>query len=271
MNGKLSKQLIDKKDCSSCEEEMKEEMKSAITKEVISIISHELKNPVMQIGGFAKRAIDKLREGKERKENQEDCVCYSKEQTGKIIMYNEIIDREMRHLGSILSTINDFIINDRLQLEEVDFHALLNEVIEAVSDNRVHFFIKYEIEEKPILDSVKIKMLILNILINAKEAILEERKHHYPDNQYHGKIEIIVGANSVNENLFDVAISNNGARILEEDLPKIFNPFFTTKKGGEGIGLAVSKRIVTAHNGKISIECEPITKFIITLPKRQKR
>jgi len=121
------------------------------------------------------------------------------------------------------------------------------------------------------LDLVKIKMLILNILINAKEAILEERKLHFPDNHYHGKIEITVGANSVNENLFDVAISNNGARILEEDLPKIFNPFFTTKKGGEGIGLAVSKRIIIAHKGKISIECEPMTKFTITLPKRPKK
>ena len=271
MNGKLSRQLIDEKDCSGCQEEMKEEMKSAITKEVVSIISHELRNPVMQISGFAKRAIDKLRKGKECKENQEGYVCYDKEQMEKIIMYNEIVDREMRHLASILDTINDFIISDRLQLEKVDFHALLNEVIEVISDNRVHFFVKYEMEEKPILDLVKIKMLILNILINAKEAILEERKLHFPDNHYHGKIEITVGVNSVNENLFDIAISNNGARILEEDLPKIFNPFFTTKKGGEGIGLAVSKRIIIAHKGKISIECEPITKFTITLPKRQKR
>jgi len=268
MNGKISRQLIDEKDCPGCQEEMKEEMKNAITKEVVSIISHELRNPVMQIGGFAKRAIDKIREGKEGRENQ---VYYDKEQIEKIIMYNEIIEREMKHLNSILNTLNDFITSDRLQLEEVDFHALLNEVIEVISDNRVHFFVKYEMEKKPILDPVKIKMLILNILINAKEAILEERKLHFPDNHYNGKIEIIVGANSVNENLFDIAISNNGARILEEDLPKIFNPFFTTKKGGEGIGLAVSKRIVTAHNGKISIECEPITKFIITLPKRQKR
>ncbi|MEK7087109.1 MAG: ATP-binding protein [Patescibacteria group bacterium] len=270
MNGKISRQLIDEKDCPNCQEEMKEEMKSAITKEVISIVSHELRNPVMQIGGFAKRATDKLKEEKERKENQEGYVCYSKEQIEKIILYNEIIEREMKHLASILNTINDFIINDRLQLEEVDFFALLDEVVEEVSDNRLHFSIKYEIEKKPILDPVKMKMLILNILINAKEAILEERKHHDADNHYMGKIEITVGANSINEDFFDVAISNNGVKILEEDLPKIFNPFFTTKKGGEGIGLAVSKRIIKAHKGKIIIECEPITRFIISLPMKMR-
>ncbi|MEK7087074.1 MAG: ATP-binding protein, partial [Patescibacteria group bacterium] len=268
MNGKNSRQLIiDEKDCPNCQEEIKEETKSATIKEVISIVSHELRNPVMQIGGFTKRALDKLKEGKE---NQEGYMCYGKEQMEKIILYNEIIGREMKHLVSILDTINDFIVNDSIQLEEVDFRALLNEAIEAISDKRVHFLMQYELKEEPILDPVKIKMLILNILINAKEAILEERKRHCPDNHYRGEIEIAVCANSANENLFDITISNNGARIQKEDLPKIFEPFFTTKKSGEGIGLAVSKRIVTAHKGKISVECEPITRFIISLPMKMR-
>lgn len=261
----LRQLIIDEKDCPSCQEKVKEEVKDAITKDVISIISHELRNPVIQIGGFAERTLNKLKEGKE---NQEGYVYYDKEQIEKIILYNEIIGREMKHLVSILYTINDFITNDSIQLKEVDFHALLNEAIEAISDKRVHFFINYEMEEKLFLDPIKIKMLILNILINAKEAILEERKHHYPDNHYKGRIEITVGANSANENLFDIAISNNGVPISKEDLPKIFNQFFTTKERGHGIGLAVSKRIVRAHKGKINVECEPVTKFTITLPKR---
>lgn len=260
----LRQLIINEKDCPGCQEELKEEVKNEITKEVISIVSHELRNPVVQIGGFTKRVINKLKEGKE---NQEGYLCYDKEQMKKIISYNETIEREMNHLVSTLNTINDFIISDKIQLEEVDFHALLYEIIDAISDNRVHFSIKYEVGKNLMLDPVKIKMLILNILINAKEAILEERKRHYPDNHYKGTIEITVGA-SVNENFFDIAISNNGEPILKEDLPKIFNQFFTTKKGGQGIGLAVSKRIVRAHEGKISVECEPITKFTITLPKK---
>jgi signal transduction histidine kinase/HAMP domain-containing protein len=103
-------------------------------------------------------------------------------------------------------------------------------------------------------DPEKIKQALLNIIKNALEAM--------PDG---GEIEVVT---SSDEEYAVIAICDSGPGILEEDLPLIFEPFFTRKGAGTGLGLSITQRIVEEHRGRISVErgVNAGTVFILEFP-----
>jgi signal transduction histidine kinase len=103
-------------------------------------------------------------------------------------------------------------------------------------------------------DPEKIKQALLNITRNALEAM--------PDGG-----EIRISTQVVGEWVL-LRISDNGPGIKPEDLPLIFEPFFTRKGAGTGLGLSITQRIVDEHSGKIQVESSPQegTTFVIELP-----
>lgn len=103
-------------------------------------------------------------------------------------------------------------------------------------------------------DPEKIKQALLNIIKNALEAM--------PDG---GEIEVVT---SVEEEYAVIAVCDSGLGIKEEDLPLIFEPFFTRKGAGTGLGLSITQRIVEEHHGKISVErgVNAGTVFILEFP-----
>lgn len=103
-------------------------------------------------------------------------------------------------------------------------------------------------------DPEKIKQALINIIKNALEAI--------PDG---GEIRISTSADSQRARLI---VSDNGPGIREEDLPLIFEPFFTSKGAGTGLGLSITQRIVEEHHGQIRVEssAEAGTVFTLELP-----
>ena len=90
------------------------------------------------------------------------------------------------------------------------------------------------------VDPDKIKQVLLNIFLNALAAL-----------QNGGKITVRLSADA--ENL-TVVISDNGAGIERTDLPRIYDPYFTSKPAGTGLGLAIVQKIMEAHGGRINIE-----------------
>ncbi|MEK7279528.1 MAG: ATP-binding protein, partial [Nitrospirota bacterium] len=73
---------------------------------------------------------------------------------------------------------------------------------------------------------------------------------------------------SLNVTTVKISVSDTGEGINELDLKSIFMPYFTTKEGGTGLGLCISKRIIEGHKGRLEVESKPGvgTSFIITLP-----
>ena len=108
-------------------------------------------------------------------------------------------------------------------------------------------------------DSTLIKQVVLNLLKNSIFAIESE-----------GVVRVGLRWNLL-RNRVDVFIEDNGAGIKEEHLDKIFNPFFTTRTKGTGLGLAMVKKIVDAHDGVITVrsELEKGTRFDLELPIRR--
>jgi signal transduction histidine kinase len=111
--------------------------------------------------------------------------------------------------------------------------------------------------DAPFLDSTQIHHVLLNVIINAVQAIS-------------GKGKIIINVRQKENNIL-ISISDTGCGIPQENLNKLFEPLFTTKAKGIGLGLAVSKSLVDANNGQISFESEPGagTTVHLTFPTRE--
>ena len=102
------------------------------------------------------------------------------------------------------------------------------------------------------VDLNKIQQVFLNLFINASQAM--------PNG---GKLEINI---SKNKNFVVLDFIDSGEGISNENLPKVFEPLFTTKQKGTGLGLASCKNIIEQHEGKISVKNNP-TKFTIMIPR----
>lgn len=105
-------------------------------------------------------------------------------------------------------------------------------------------------------DKIKLEEVILNLLRNAKDAVME---------QSYRKIRLT--ADRIDDRIV-IRCKDNGCGIPEDLQKTIFEPFITHKPGGTGLGLAVSKRIIEAHKGTLSFESKkgPGTTFTVSLP-----
>jgi len=103
-------------------------------------------------------------------------------------------------------------------------------------------------------DRELVEMVLINLLKNAKEALKERDEP---------KLELIARIDEEQHVLMDV--KDNGPGIIQEAQQRIFIPFYTTKKSGSGIGLALSRQIMQLHNGTLSVKSEPEVYTIFTL------
>ncbi|HKP45294.1 MAG TPA: ATP-binding protein, partial [Pyrinomonadaceae bacterium] len=108
--------------------------------------------------------------------------------------------------------------------------------------------IEFEHPAEPIIvpiDSAQIEDAVLNLIINAIEAA---------DRDGAVVVRVDVGENpQTDESEATIEVSDNGRGISEEDLSRIFNPFFTTRASGTGLGLPAVRRIVRAHGGRVDV------------------
>ena len=100
-------------------------------------------------------------------------------------------------------------------------------------------------------DPVRLTQALLNVVINAIQAV--ERK---------GRVEVSAG---VTDGRVSVVVSDNGPGIPPEKLASIFDPYFTTKTEGSGLGLWIAQQIVTAHGGSLRAENAPAGGAIVTM------
>jgi two-component system sensor histidine kinase HydH len=164
------------------------------------------------------------------------------------------IARSVSRMSHQLENVMDFVTSKGLEIDDKS----LNEIIKNAIDRAIiPDSIKINLPSEDIMikcDSEKLEIALDNILVNAKQAI---------DNS--GTIDI---RSSQEANSTKIEIHDSGPGIPDDILPKIFEPLFTTKQEGTGLGLSSCKSIIEQHGGNISVKTEKGkgTTFVITLP-----
>jgi two-component system NtrC family sensor kinase len=214
--------------------------------ELASGVAHELNNPLTSVMGYAQLLVD------------------SKNVPPEVESDLNRIYQESQRATKIVQNLLSFARPRKP--EKIYFDA--NELVQRTLDLRSYELkttnIRVNVELEPDLPEIKadyhqIQQVILNILINAEQALTEIRRR--------GKITI--ATNVVGDHI-RISIGDNGPGISKENISRIFDPFFTTKEVGKGtgLGLSVCHGIVTAHGGNICVASEKGkgASFVVDLP-----
>ncbi|MBN1102737.1 MAG: PAS domain S-box protein [Deltaproteobacteria bacterium] len=208
--------------------------------QAVAHVAHEIKNPLMIIGGFAGQIRRNL-------QDERDAV--------KVDM---ILD-EVKRLERLVAGLGDFTKTYRLVKRPAELSAIIKDVIRIMAGvyppESFSFSEEYDGNLGEIdCDPDKLKQVFINIFSNGCEAMADG-----------GRITISMARVPTG---VEIRISDHGVGIPEDQLRHVFEPFYTTREKGLGLGLAISYKIIEAHGGEISAESEPGkgTTFIIRLP-----
>jgi PAS domain S-box-containing protein len=194
-------------------------------------ISHEVKNPLVVIGGIARQVLKGLADDPQ-----------------KNIEKLKIIVEEIQRLEDFLVEVGSFAKLSEMKKEVVDLNTLIQELAFKLESSLQERNIKLSLGLDTKLPQVQfaslhLSQVLLNIAKNSIEAMPAGGN-------------LTFNTRSHNDTVF-VQISDTGEGIPPDIIDKIFQPFYSTKPRGSGLGLAISKTIIEAHQGQIKIESEP--------------
>jgi two-component system nitrogen regulation sensor histidine kinase NtrY len=226
--------------------ELLKAQRMAAWREVARRIAHEIKNPLTPIQLSAQR----LRRRYQGRFGSDDPV------------FDECTRMIIKQVEELKTLVNEFSSFARMPASNPTPNDLNEVVAEAlVLFQEGHRNISFRFTPDRLLprfnlDHEQIKRVVINLLDNAVAAV-----------EPSGAVELTTSFNSALQ-LATLTVSDNGCGIAEEDKPRLFEPYFSTKKSGTGLGLAIVSTIVSDHNGYIRIrDNEPRgTRFIVELP-----
>lgn len=202
--------------------------KLASNERLMRTLAHEIRNPLNNIG----LSLDQFALSDEDAEKQHNLVS--------------IMQRNCIRINHIITELLDLTRPLELSFKQCSLQELLDESIDLAADriNLQKVVVEKDYPNFPLhvkVNKSKLVIAFTNIIINGIEA-MEIGK---------GKLSVTLTAT---DSFYTVSISDNGKGIPEEYLPKLFEPFFTLKKNGMGLGLAASYSIIQSHNAKINVD-----------------
>jgi PAS domain S-box-containing protein len=210
---------------------------------VAAHVAHEIRNPLVSIGGFARRIQRKA----EDTEYVRDRVA--------------IVVKEVARLEQILRNVADFTAPGQPELAPADLNEVVREVLSLQQPVLEEHRIETATELAPdlpvlLVDADKIKQVVLNLVRNAVQAMGSD-----------GTLTLTTQRAEA-EGMARLEVLDTGPGVPPDRLEEIFNPFFTNKADGTGLGLAVSQKIVVDHGGTLTCECRPGegARFVLRLP-----
>jgi two-component system sensor kinase FixL len=207
----------------------------------VAHIAHEIKNPLLIIGGFARQLL---------KVPKFDDAGRHKLST---------IAEEVTHLEEMVAEMRDFVRRPPAQKQPGDMAAALAGALDLFQDSfKEHHIRVRQVAETPLprvaFDPQQIHQVLINLLKNAQEAMPEGG-------------EITISSRVRGPNL-EIGISDTGSGMPPEVVANIFQPYYTTKEMGTGLGLAICQAILQEHGGRILVASTPGagTTFTLQLP-----
>ena len=218
--------------------------KLAALGELAAGMAHEIRNPLVSIGGFTRRLLKNMAEDSPQR------------------TYVEVVINEVTRLEKTLGEVLDFSQDSLGHYEE---HNLNDIVEDALHILRMEFrqddiYVHRDLTDVPmvLVDEAQIKHVLFNLFFNACQAM-----------DSGGGLTVSTYATQLEDRAYAaVAVSDTGPGISPDVLPNIFNPFFTTKDAGTGLGLSIVHKIISRHHGIIEVlnREDDGAMFIIQLP-----
>ncbi|MBN2382864.1 GAF domain-containing protein [bacterium] len=246
---------------------MKKQDRLAAIGQMSTGLAHEIRNPL----GALKAVAQHLESAQTEPELKE---------------FLSIIIEEVNRLNDVVVRFLSFAHPLKLELNEVDLNSLIEKTVAFLKNesswDSVHLILELEPDLPHLaLDEVQIRQVLLNLIINARQAIngtgqitiqtslmREQRssriKESVRDSQATERVEAVWSeqddsepTNAYTRPIVELSIEDTGQGIPEEHLDKIFTPFFTTKEGGSGLGLSIAHRIIESHGAEIEAHSHP--------------
>jgi len=218
---------------------------------MVSEITHDLKKPLTNIKGVLQLL----------KEKWSDTDAKEK--------FFDMVEQEIFRLNELTKEIVNFSNPNKYELEKKDIRHILDRALNLVKPDldtrKIGLKIDYQEVPHVFINENEIMEVLLNIILNAIESMPEGgefgvslRPHQESKNGAH---------------LLQIGITDTGCGIAPENLSRIFDRYFTTKKEGTGLGLTVVERIIKAHGGRVSVESKlgKGTSFFVNLPAEELR
>jgi len=203
-------------------------------------VAHEIRNPLSSIKGFATYFKERYREIPEDQKTA------------------DIMIQEVERLDRVIGQLLEFARPMNIEKKPISLSALVQHSLKMIGADahskgiKINTSISPDIE-KALVDPDKMKQVFLNLYLNAFEAMenggtlfVELRKDDRA-----GAVLII--------------ISDTGTGIKDEDLARVFDPYFTTKSSGTGLGLAIVHKIIESHGGEVWVESRPAEGTAVTI------
>jgi len=205
-----------------------------------SSVAHEINNPLSGVLTYTKLVNKQLQK-----------LNINSTEMTSVMRYLKVIEDETKRCGDIVKGLLDFSRKDPQDFKSSHLHMILREAYILMDHQMKMTNISLLTDYSAKLDLIQcndnqIKQACIAILLNASEAVSENG-------------EILMRTTNSDEENIRLDIRDNGAGISPEDMPHIFEPFFSAKQkvSGTGLGLAIVHGIVTSHHGKVEVDSEP--------------
>ena len=191
-----------------------------------TVVAHEIRNPLMII----KTSLRTLRR---EDPDREEAKAAARD-----------IDEEITRLNKIVTEVLDFARPIKFELAKTDLNALAKDAVRAAGAAEGAASIRLDLDPaipQVTTDAERLRQALVNILTNALQAVAGRQA------------DIRLRTLRIDGRWLAIVVTDNGGGIAPEDLPRLFDPYFTTRRTGTGIGLAISRNIIEGLGGRITV------------------
>jgi signal transduction histidine kinase len=219
--------FVDITEIERAQSELRRNRALAVVGQMTAQIAHEIKNPL----GSIRFAVDLLKRSPSIAGKDEETL--------------DVINRSVEHLTEIVSELSEFARPKSLNNSDVSINDLLDNLDHMLADRLNAKNLVIEKDFAPDLpsgyyDATELRKLFLNLIINAIDAT-----------ETGGRIKLQTRLNG--EGMLNVDVIDKGSGMDKETLRRLFEPFYTTKSRGTGLGMAISKKIAELHRGDLVV------------------